>query len=79
MKTTNLFRANALRPTIALLFALLTIAPACARKSANAQETAGASADTTQQIAQAVDRQEDPIRAEIVDGRVRLTAKEDLN
>ena len=79
MKTTNLFRANALRPTIALLLALLTIAPACARKSANAQETAGASADTTQQIAQAVDRQEDPIRAEIVDGRVRLTAKKNLD
>ena len=65
--------------TLALLFGLLTVAPACARKSANAQETAGASADSTQQIAQAVDRQEDPIRAEIVDGRVRLTAKKNLD
>ena len=64
---------------LALFLGLLTIAPACARKSANAQETASTSADTTQQIAQAVDRQEDPIRAEIVDGRVRLTAKKNLD
>ena len=62
--------------TLALFLGLLIIAStACTRKSANAQETAGASADTTQQIAQSVDRQEDPVRAEIVDGRVRLTDK----
>jgi len=60
---------------LTLLLGLLTVAPACAQKSANAEETAGASADTKPQIAQSVDRQEDPIRAEIVDGRVRLTAK----
>ncbi len=62
--------------TLALFLGLLIIAStACTRKSANAQETVGASADTTQQIAQSVDRQEDPVRAEIVDGRVRLTDK----
>ena len=66
--------------TLTLILGLLIIAStACTRKSANAQETADASADTTQQIAQAVDRQEDPIRAEIVDGHVRLTAKKNLD
>ena len=70
---TNLFGANALRPCIALLIGLLTVAPACTQKSANAQETASASP----KVAQSVDRPEDLVRAEIVDGRVRLIAKTD--
>lgn len=70
---TNLFGANALRPCIALLIGLLTVAPACTRKSANAQETASAAP----KVSQSVDRPEDPVRAEIVDGRVRLIAKTD--
>ena len=76
MKTINFFRANTLRLALALLIGLLTIAPAAhAQKSANTPKTAAAKS----QIAQSINRQEDPIRAEIIDGRVRLTAKKDLD
>ena len=63
--------------TLALLFSLLIIGgTSCTQKQAKA-ENAPLADDATPKVSQSVDRPEDPVRAEIVDGRVRLTAKTD--